>query len=568
MRLVKRDGSTIYLNGDQLPFPASSNSHCGCGFKHFWDGKQYDNLPKKIPVTLEWNSQKKEDVVFWFQNESEPSNNSNAFELSQKIVQKHFPGEFGSERVVQKVAEQIFKETTKHEKLLQEQKMMTAAMELEDSSNEQSCSSKIILTGAKSKTVHKEELVVSKTEQMLRKKIQHSASLKQNRSSASPVKQTKIDTSPSKVLNEENVISDDNENKPQRKVRICTTDQGNLTYSLTDRTSYDDIQNFIEENFHIRKELQVIKYGFPPKLLEPEGDANAPVHLKHGERLVVHIKKIRTDTPMEVDTSGSGSAVSSKRNSVSSSSQTLNVTERNVLTNQNDKENFISIADINRVALDKLNLPNPPNSQQSNKEPRDTSGDAATLLSLLEKVDLWAWAKRTMFQPKGLYYVQAFRDLKGIEDNKHFTLPYFPNKLFVYNKEFDEIYLCLGKTHIPVQPLTPEQEQLACKQVIDAQNQKLSGVHAQTKEKETGESNPTGIDTVSKSVNSSATKDQMNDMKNNEQFNTDSIPPLILPVPPGGGPTNSSWSRSNSSKHEDESSRVSDNKNDKSLDTS
>lgn len=33
------------------------------------------------------------EKVYWFQNESDPSLNSNVFEVAQKIVQKHFPGQ-------------------------------------------------------------------------------------------------------------------------------------------------------------------------------------------------------------------------------------------------------------------------------------------------------------------------------------------------------------------------------------------------------------------------------------------------------------------------------------------
>lgn len=45
-RLLRGDGSIAYENGDRTPTPAVG-SKCGCGFKHYWDGKEYDNLPEK-----------------------------------------------------------------------------------------------------------------------------------------------------------------------------------------------------------------------------------------------------------------------------------------------------------------------------------------------------------------------------------------------------------------------------------------------------------------------------------------------------------------------------------------
>ena len=45
MRPVRGDGSIAYKNGDRLEKPAAGRN-C-CGFKHYWDGKEYDNIPQK-----------------------------------------------------------------------------------------------------------------------------------------------------------------------------------------------------------------------------------------------------------------------------------------------------------------------------------------------------------------------------------------------------------------------------------------------------------------------------------------------------------------------------------------
>ena len=45
-RNVLGDGTVLYENGDHTQTP-TGGSRCGCGFKHYWDGKEYDNLPEK-----------------------------------------------------------------------------------------------------------------------------------------------------------------------------------------------------------------------------------------------------------------------------------------------------------------------------------------------------------------------------------------------------------------------------------------------------------------------------------------------------------------------------------------
>ena len=64
-----------------------------------------------IDVSLDWNGKKIEEQVFWFDNESDPSLNSNVFEIATAVVQKHFPGEFGSETLVRRVVDKILRET-------------------------------------------------------------------------------------------------------------------------------------------------------------------------------------------------------------------------------------------------------------------------------------------------------------------------------------------------------------------------------------------------------------------------------------------------------------------------
>ena len=44
LRMVRADGSVLYFDGDRTTTPCVG-SKCPCGFKHYWGGKEYDNLP-------------------------------------------------------------------------------------------------------------------------------------------------------------------------------------------------------------------------------------------------------------------------------------------------------------------------------------------------------------------------------------------------------------------------------------------------------------------------------------------------------------------------------------------
>ena len=426
LRVIKSDGGLVYFNGDQLPVPASPDSKCGCGYKHYWEGKEYDNIPQKIPVTLEWTGVTKHDYVFWFQNEADQSLNSNAFEIAQKLVQKYFPGEFGSERLVQKVVDQIFNVIVRYEPKAENTSV--------NASDEQTTPMKIILTGPKSKTIHKEELNASKSEQILRKKIEHGAVVKQKRLSTSPLKHSlNLESSNKKVVENYVTVANTKEIlKTQRKIRISVDDQGSEMYTLLDTTTYDDIQTFIQEKFNIEKELQIIKYGFPPKSFEAPVSDMEPVTLKHGEKLTVHKKKvtnpnIEKKVAMEVELAERGGT---------------DVLQENM----NFFENTLPTASSSSEAM--------------------TNRFTSSLFSLLENVDLWDWActQRHLFQQDGLFYKQAHKDLGILTDNQHFSLPCFPNKLFSYNQKQDEIFLCLGETHSHIKVLSSEELTIANQQ--------------------------------------------------------------------------------------------------------
>ena len=67
----------------------------------------------RLRLPLSWNNQSVEAEVYWFEGESDPSLNSNAYNIASHVVEKYFPGEFGSERLVQSAVDAIIKGTAK-----------------------------------------------------------------------------------------------------------------------------------------------------------------------------------------------------------------------------------------------------------------------------------------------------------------------------------------------------------------------------------------------------------------------------------------------------------------------
>lgn len=45
-RRCSGDGTTAFENGDRTQ-TVSLGSRCGCGYMHYWDGVEYDNLPER-----------------------------------------------------------------------------------------------------------------------------------------------------------------------------------------------------------------------------------------------------------------------------------------------------------------------------------------------------------------------------------------------------------------------------------------------------------------------------------------------------------------------------------------
>nr|XP_048696792.1 deubiquitinating protein VCPIP1 isoform X4 [Caretta caretta] len=307
VRRVRGDGSVVYLDGDRTN-ARSTGGKCGCGFKHYWDGKEYDNLPEAFPITLEWGGRVVRETVYWFQYESDTTLNSNVYDVAMKLVTKHFPGEFGSEILVQKVVNTILHQTAKknpddYTPVNIDSAHAQRADDIQGQDLDSQLPTKIILTGQKMKTLHKEELNMSKTERTIQQNIADQASVMQKRKTEKLKQEQKGQprtTSPGTVRDGPSSAPATPTKSPysptstkEKKIRITTNDGRQSMLTLKSTTTFVELQESIAREFNIPPYLQCIRYGFPPKELLPpkEGMENEPVPLQHGDKITIEIFK-------------------------------------------------------------------------------------------------------------------------------------------------------------------------------------------------------------------------------------------------------------------------------------
>ncbi|OCT74788.1 deubiquitinating protein VCPIP1 [Xenopus laevis] len=426
VRRVRNDSSIVYLDGDRTN-TKSLGGKCGCGFKHYWDGKEYDNLPEAFPITLEWGGRVVRETVYWFQYESDVTLNSNVYDVAMKLVTKHFPGEFGSEILVQKVVNTILHQTAKKNPNDYTPVAIDGAhvQRMEDIKQEAESHlpTKIILTGQKAKTLHKEELNMSKTERKLQQSITEQAAVMQKRKTEK-MKQGQIgstrSSSPGSVGDSPSSGPSTPTKTPysptaskEKKIRITTNDGRQAMLTLKSTTTFSELQEGIAKELAIPPYLQCIRYGFPPKelVLPKQGLENEPVPLQHGDRVTVEILKGK-EKPQH-NLSHSAHEVTEDNAAVSSNPVSKELQE------QIDKEMY-----------------------------------SLCLLATLMGEDVWSYAKGLphLFQQGGVFY-NIMKKNMGMADGKHCTFPHLPGKTFVYNAAEDRLELCVDAAgHFPIGP--------------------------------------------------------------------------------------------------------------------
>uniref|UniRef100_A0A2K6U4B0 ubiquitinyl hydrolase 1 n=1 Tax=Saimiri boliviensis boliviensis TaxID=39432 RepID=A0A2K6U4B0_SAIBB len=318
-----------------------------------------------------------------------------------KLVTKHFPGEFGSEILVQKVVHTILHQTAKknpddYTPVNIDGAHAQRVGDVQGQESESQLPTKIILTGQKTKTLHKEELNMSKTERTIQQNITEQASVMQKRKTEKLKQEQKGQSrtvSPS-------TIRDGPSSAPATPTKSSTT--------------FFELQESIAREFNIPPYLQCIRYGFPPKELMPPqaGMEKEPVPLQHGDRITIEILKSKAE--------GGQSAVAHSAHTV--------------------KQEDIAVTG-------KL-------SSKELQEQADKEMYSLCLLATLMGEDVWSYAKGLphMFQQGGVFY-SIMKKTMGMADGKHCTFPHLPGKTFVYNASEDRLELCVDAAgHFPIGP--------------------------------------------------------------------------------------------------------------------
>ncbi|XP_014876360.1 deubiquitinating protein VCIP135 [Poecilia latipinna] len=458
VRHIRGNGSVVYLDGDRTN-SRSQGGKCGCGFKHYWDGKEYDNLPEAFPITLEWGGRVVRETVYWFQYETDPTLNSNVYDVAMKLVTKHFPGEFGSEILVQKVVNTILHHTAK--KNPDEYNPVSIdgahAHRLGDGTEappppDPQLPTKIILTGQKAKTLHKEELTMSRAERSLQQSISEQAFVSQKRrsdklkpdpkgqgrtSSPSGSPETSSSSAPATPTKTSSPSSSSNKEK---KIRVTTSDGRQAMLTLPALTTFAELRRSIAKQFDVPPPQQCIRYGFPPKELLPprNGEENEPVALQHGDRVTVEILRGTEDrgpgAPITRATSSHSALHSAKSDDAVTGGRT---------------------------------------SSREIQESIDLEMSSLCLLATLMGEDVWSYAKKLphLFQQGGVFYNIVKKDM-GLMDGKHCTLPHLTGKTFVYNAAEERLELCVDAAgHFPV---GPDVEELVREAVLQLRSEAAS----------------------------------------------------------------------------------------------
>ncbi|XP_070199281.1 deubiquitinating protein VCPIP1-like isoform X3 [Littorina saxatilis] len=438
-RHVQADGSVEYSDGDVTREPAGPKSKCSCGFKHYYGGKYYDNRPRELQVPLEWGGKKVVEVVQWWENESDPQLNSNAYQEAQTLIQKHFPGEFGIELLEQKIVAAILRLTA-----IKEEKDTAAVCDgAEPQKWNAEEASKIILSGMQTQSIHKEELSQSETERQVKKKITANAPQQQARKSSdgsAGMRKGSASNSPARTVSSKDKGTGDKPPSPlsgsptaapkptsppsthkanEKKVRIVSADGHSETVTLTEDLTFSQLQEVVHKATHVRPEHQKLRLGFPPKVMAPPapGQEDAIVPLNHGDKINVE------------RTASEGSSRQSR-------------SPRGSVRRQFDDRMPNEEAMLNTLAA------------RNSGDVIDGSLISMGLLAAQMGADLWGLVQNQPhhFSVGGVYYRQAQRDV-GLEPDKHCTFPTLPDKTFCYNAALDRLELCLGELgHFEVEP--------------------------------------------------------------------------------------------------------------------
>lgn len=241
-------------------------------------------------MSLSWGGKTKSIDVYWFQYESDPARNSNVYQVASKAVCDHFPGEFGSERLVQQVVDHILRVTENKEGMEQVSGHHPSDQAPKDppqdpdhtpehapeqnspltdtTSCELTCSgvtlcnavlhlvlpaSKIILTGQntaqKLRTLHKEELTMSNSERSVKKRVEDNARVMQTRRKSPQTTPTSKSPPSSKTTPTSKSPPSPIPKPPtsEKRIRVTSSDGRTCNLKLAMSVTYVQLQEAIEQ---------------------------------------------------------------------------------------------------------------------------------------------------------------------------------------------------------------------------------------------------------------------------------------------------------------------------------
>ncbi|XP_005099775.2 deubiquitinating protein VCIP135 [Aplysia californica] len=509
-RLVRADYSVVYRDGDST---LTKSSRSATGYKHFWKGKEYDTIPKRVLVRMDWGGKVVEEFVYWFQDESDPTLDSNVYQMAQDLVHEHFPGEFGSERLVQRVVDQILLQVnmTPAGHATGQSGSGAGASDSPESKMEEDSdhawsptrASKAILLGMQRQTVHKEELTRSATEKQVRQNIEDKA-WKQHRKLSDRMaaeRKSPVHGDGTRKTSERKAgpPSPSKTSPPPGTAQTTLTPDASQTTltpgpSQTTLTPGPSQTRVSQTTDNVSGSSQAAPVNKRIRLSTADGknmtlDLPADCTFLQLQSLIAsaaHVppdrQRIRYGFPprelkvpegewqdykvpvqpgdrimLDVVTAPSSGAPDTSGNEDRTDSQVVRTVDRSNIHGLPARRDDSSGNSFAEGGMDEVSdrvlmgLMDP--LLHSGGDSLDHCLSSLALTAALEHRDMWSYAQRLphLFSVNGLFYKQVERDM-GLEHGKHCTLPLLPGKLFVYNGNDDRLELCLEPYgHFPVE---------------------------------------------------------------------------------------------------------------------
>ncbi|CAK8684090.1 unnamed protein product [Clavelina lepadiformis] len=410
-RSVDKTGTIQYEDGDATPTPSIGKTKCHCGQKHYWAGKEYDNLPEQFAITVDWEGRNITVPITWFHGDSNPELNSNAQHEAQRIVNEYFPQDFTSDHLMNQLICAIQERCSNlgiSEKRSDETYSEVGRYNADDgNSSTQNLERELVgilqdhkeLGDAflKQKQFVHEDAFTERAKN--EKVVKTSADIKPRSSSVIPNKR--------KSNGEKAAVKTETAPGQDQKILVKLSDKKglNATVKLKQNISLDMLKEKISQIFKIDKDKQILKSGFPPKVLQPSSN-ESPLGLKSGDKITIYCKENKV--------AGQHHLTNPLKNQLAETD------------NGSSEQKHLTLSEKLRELID--------------------------LQTQSAHTSMWSYAmeKPNLFLPEGVFYEQ-FKTEIGVTHGMHCCLPLIPGKIFRYNGDMDRIELCLEPTgHHPI----------------------------------------------------------------------------------------------------------------------